>query len=86
MSLLGWIILGGFAGWLASVLMHEDTGCLMNILLGVVGAVLGGAVFHLVFGIGFTGFNLWGLVVALVGAVLLLAIVQSLRRRPGPRG
>jgi uncharacterized membrane protein YeaQ/YmgE (transglycosylase-associated protein family) len=80
MSLLGWIILGGLAGWLASALMHHPEGCLMNVVIGIVGAVLGGFVFHLLGGVGITGFNLWSFVVAVVGAVLLLALVQGLRR------
>ena len=81
MSILGWIILGGLAGWLASALMHEEEGCLMSVIIGVVGAVIGGVVFHLLGGVGVTGFNLWSFVVALVGAIILLAIVRALRRR-----
>jgi uncharacterized membrane protein YeaQ/YmgE (transglycosylase-associated protein family) len=81
MSILGWIILGGLAGWLASALMHESEGCLMSVIIGIVGAVIGGVVFHLLGGVGVTGFNLWSFVVALVGAIILLAIVRAVRRR-----
>jgi uncharacterized membrane protein YeaQ/YmgE (transglycosylase-associated protein family) len=78
MTILGWIVLGGLAGWVAAVLMHERQGCLMNIIVGVVGAVIGGVIFNLLGGIGVTGFNLWSFAVALVGAVILLGLVRAL--------
>ncbi len=82
MNFLLFIVLGGIAGWLASIIMHTNArqGMLLNIVVGIVGAFLGGLLFNLLGARGVTGFNLWSLVVALVGAVVLLGIVRALRR------
>jgi uncharacterized membrane protein YeaQ/YmgE (transglycosylase-associated protein family) len=82
MNLLLFIILGGIAGWLASVIMktNDRQGVLLDIVVGVVGAFLGGLLFNLFGARGVTGFNVWSLLVALVGAVCLLAIVRAIRR------
>ena len=82
MNLLLFIVLGGIAGWLASIIMktNDRQGILLNILVGVVGAFLGGLLFNLFGASGVTGFNFWSLLVALVGAVLLLGIVRAVRR------
>ena len=83
MGLLSWIILGGIAGWIASALLREPRGCLMNVVIGIFGALLGGLLFHLVFGVVLVGLSfLWSLMVAVVGALLLLALVRAAR---GPR-
>jgi uncharacterized membrane protein YeaQ/YmgE (transglycosylase-associated protein family) len=79
MGLLGWIILGGLAGWLAAVLLEERRGCALNILVGIVGAVLGGLVFNALGSRGVTGFNLWSLAVAILGSLALLTILRLLR-------
>ena len=81
MGILAWIILGGVAGWLASIIMKTDAsqGIFLNILVGVVGAFLGGFAFSLLGGEGVTGFNFYSLLVALVGSVLLLWIVKAVR-------
>ena len=78
MSIIGWIILGGVAGWLASIVMKRNSqmGLIANIVAGIVGAVVGGWVFGLFGGAGVSGFNLPSLVVAFVGAVIVLAIVN----------
>jgi uncharacterized membrane protein YeaQ/YmgE (transglycosylase-associated protein family) len=82
MNLLLFIVLGGIAGWLASVIMKTNNrqGILLDIVVGIVGAFLGGLLFNLFGARGVTGFNVWSFVVALVGAVLLLAIVRAIRR------
>jgi uncharacterized membrane protein YeaQ/YmgE (transglycosylase-associated protein family) len=80
MGILGWIILGGIAGWIASALTGSRDGCLMNIVIGIVGALIGGFVFSLIGSTGFSGFNLWSLFVAVVGAVILLVVVGAVRR------
>jgi len=76
MGILSWIILGGVAGWLASLVMkrNDQMGCLANIVAGVIGAVVGGWVFSLFTGLAVTGFNLTSLLVAFVGAVIVLAV------------
>ncbi|MEE9188764.1 MAG: GlsB/YeaQ/YmgE family stress response membrane protein [Anaerolineales bacterium] len=78
MSLLGWIVLGGIAGWLASIITgrNDRMGCISNILAGIVGAIVGGWLFSFLGGTGVTGFNLVSLLVAVVGAVVVLAIVN----------
>ena len=77
MGILGWIILGGLAGWLASRLVRgTGLGLLGDILVGIVGAVIGGFIIGALGGTGVTGFNLWSFVVALLGAILLLFIVR----------
>ncbi|NLH50530.1 MAG: GlsB/YeaQ/YmgE family stress response membrane protein [Myxococcales bacterium] len=77
MSLLGWIILGGLAGALASHLSGRDQGCLMNVILGIIGALVGGFVFSFLGGSGVTGCNFWSLAVATVGALIVLAIGRA---------
>jgi uncharacterized membrane protein YeaQ/YmgE (transglycosylase-associated protein family) len=82
MGIIAWIILGGIAGWLASILMgnSEQQGVVGNIIVGIVGALIGGFVFGLLGGSGVTGFNLYSLLVAVVGAVVLLWLLRLFRR------
>ncbi|MHB0938651.1 MAG: GlsB/YeaQ/YmgE family stress response membrane protein [Armatimonadota bacterium] len=86
MNIIGWIILGAVAGWLASLVMgtNRRQGCFMDIVIGIVGALIGGLLFNLLGGRGVTGFNLWSLFVAFLGAVILLFIVGLFRRRTRP--
>jgi len=81
MSIILWILLGGVAGWIASLFMGTDAsqGIFLNIIVGVVGASLGGFLFSFFGAAGVTGFNLYSLLVAIVGAALLLWIVQLVR-------
>jgi len=81
MSILAWIVLGGIAGWLASLFMNTDEsqGVMMNIIVGIVGAFLGGLAFTFFGGEGITGFNLYSLLVALLGSVLLIGILKAVR-------
>lgn len=74
MSIILWVVLGLVAGWIASVIMKTNAsqGPLMDIVLGVVGAVVGGFVFNLLGQAGVTGFNLYSLAVATIGAVILI--------------
>lgn len=88
MELIGWLILGGAAGWLAGKLVHgSGNGILMNVLVGIVGAVIGGWLASLVLGVQvMEGFNIATFAVAVVGAVLLLGLANLLgmgRRRAG---
>lgn len=78
MSIIGWVILGGLAGWIASILTgrRDQSGCLTNIVVGIVGAFIGGFIFGFFGGQGISGVNLTSFFVAIVGAVVLLAIVN----------
>ena len=82
-ELVLWIIFGGIVGWVASMIMHTNAeqGGLANVVIGIVGAVLGGFVANLLGGPGVTGFNLVSFVVALAGAILLIAIMRMFSRR-----
>ena len=78
MGIVSWIILGGVAGWLASIIMkrNDQMGCITNIVAGIVGAFVGGWVFSFFGGASVTGLNLTSLIVAFVGAVIVLGIVN----------
>ncbi|OPZ86264.1 MAG: hypothetical protein BWY76_01031 [bacterium ADurb.Bin429] len=80
MNILLWIIFGALAGWIASVIMGSRQGLLGDILIGIVGALLGGWLGSLLLGVGITGFNLVSLLLAVVGAVILIAILRAFRR------
>lgn len=83
MSWIAWVVLGGIAGWLASMFMKTDKsmGLVANIMVGVIGAMIGGFIVT-VFGAqaGVTGFNLWSLFVAVLGSIVLLWLVKMLRK------
>jgi len=82
MSILGWIVLGLIAGFIASKIVNKQgEGILLDIVLGIVGAVVGGWLFAQFGGAGVTGFNLYSMFVAVVGAVVLLIIYHALFRR-----
>jgi uncharacterized membrane protein YeaQ/YmgE (transglycosylase-associated protein family) len=82
MSVIGWIILGLIAGFIASKIVNrQGEGIMMDIVIGIVGAVVGGwlmAAFG--GGVGITGFNLYSMVVAIAGAIILLLVVHAIRR------
>lgn len=76
MDLLLWIIVGGVSGWLASIVMKTNSsqGMLMDIVLGIVGAFVGGFIMGLFGTPGVTGFNLWSVLVSTLGAIVLIWI------------
>ena len=78
MGIISWIVLGGLAGWIASMIMgtNASMGLMANIIVGIIGALIGGFLFNLLGGADITGFNLWSLFVAVVGSVILLGIVK----------
>lgn len=82
MGIILFIILGAIAGWIASLIMKTDAeqGIGLNIVVGCVGALLGGFLFNVIGATGVTGFNLWSLLVAVLGAVALIALVRAVRR------
>lgn len=81
MEILLWILFGGIVGWIGSVIMGTDgqQGIILNVIVGIAGAVLGGYIMNLFGESGVSGINLYSFVVALVGAVSLLAIVKLVR-------
>lgn len=82
-GIITWIVVGGVAGWLASIVTKTNAsqGLLGNIVAGIVGAVVGGLLIGLLGGQGFTGFNLWSLLVAFIGAVVVLLIWKAITGR-----
>jgi uncharacterized membrane protein YeaQ/YmgE (transglycosylase-associated protein family) len=82
MSILAWIVLGLIAGFIASKIVNKTgEGIVLDILLGIVGAVVGGFLFNLVGSAGVTGLNIWSLIVAVIGAVVFLLVYHALFRR-----
>jgi uncharacterized membrane protein YeaQ/YmgE (transglycosylase-associated protein family) len=82
MGLISWIIFGALAGWVASIIAGTDRrqGCLLNIIVGVIGAFLGGAVVEFLTGDEFSvAFNLRSFGVAVIGALILLALASLAR-------
>lgn len=79
MGLLSWIIIGGLAGWISTKIItpKKKKGCFSGIALGIVGAIVGGMVVSLVGGRGVTGFNLYSLFVATLGAVILIWLARQ---------
>ncbi|MBX3080144.1 MAG: GlsB/YeaQ/YmgE family stress response membrane protein [Anaerolineae bacterium] len=83
MGWLAWLIIGALAGWLASIAMktNREQGLLLDIVVGIVGAMIGGFVFNALGIGGVTGFNIWSLFVSFIGAVILLAILRMVSGR-----
>jgi uncharacterized membrane protein YeaQ/YmgE (transglycosylase-associated protein family) len=81
MSIIAWVVIGGLAGWIASAILREREGCLMYVILGIVGAFIGGFLFSALGKAPMTGFNLYSLFVAVVGSLILIAIVRAVRGR-----
>lgn len=81
MNLIVWLVVGGIIGWLASIIMRTDAqqGIFLNIIVGIVGAFIGGLIFS-GGSINNAGLNLYSFLVSLLGAVVLLAIVNLFRR------
>jgi uncharacterized membrane protein YeaQ/YmgE (transglycosylase-associated protein family) len=81
MSIIAWIILGLIAGFIASKIVNkEGEGFILDVVLGIIGAVVGGWLFAF-FGIGgVTGLNLYSILVAIVGAIVVLVVYHAVRR------
>jgi uncharacterized membrane protein YeaQ/YmgE (transglycosylase-associated protein family) len=79
MSILGWIVLGLIAGWIASKIVNrEGEGFFLDIVLGIVGAFVGGLIFTALGGAGVTGLNLYSMVVAIIGAIVVLILYHAI--------
>jgi uncharacterized membrane protein YeaQ/YmgE (transglycosylase-associated protein family) len=82
MNILVWIVFGALTGWIASMIARTDAqqGALANIVVGIVGAMLGGFLFNQFGKQSVTGFNFYSLIVAVTGSVILLFILKAIRR------
>ena len=86
MSLLGWIFFGLITGFVAArVVNRQGEGCILNVVLGIVGACVGGFIFESIGGTGITGFDVYSMFVAVVGAIVVLLIFHALTGRRGLR-
>ncbi|MBV8830826.1 MAG: GlsB/YeaQ/YmgE family stress response membrane protein [Acidobacteriaceae bacterium] len=82
MSFLAWIILGLIAGFIGSKIVNKrGEGILLDIILGIVGAVVGGWLFSLFGAQGVSGLNLYSIIVAIIGAIVVLVVYHALFRR-----
>jgi uncharacterized membrane protein YeaQ/YmgE (transglycosylase-associated protein family) len=82
MSILGWIFLGLISGFIASrVVNRQGEGCFLNVALGLVGAMVGGFIFSAIGGSSITGFNLYSMFVAIIGAIVVLLLYHALTGR-----
>jgi uncharacterized membrane protein YeaQ/YmgE (transglycosylase-associated protein family) len=82
MGVISWIILGLIAGWLAGFFVNKPgSGMLMNIALGVVGAVVGGIIVSAVGMGGVTGINIWSIIVSVIGAIVVIWIYNAVVQR-----
>ena len=85
MSIIAWIVLGLIAGFIAAKIVNKrGTGFFLNIVLGIVGAVVGGEIFTALGESRVTGFNLYSLVVSVIGAIIILVILPRDWRATGP--
>lgn len=81
MSIFAWIVLGLVAGFIGSKIVNKKgDGLFLDIILGIVGAIAGGWLFNMFGAVGVTGLNLYSLLVAVVGAVVVLVLYHALRR------
>ena len=79
MSIIGWLILGLIAGFVASKIVNaQGQGIVLDIVLGIVGALVGGFIFDAAGGVGVTGFNVWSLLVAIIGSIIVLVLYHAL--------
>lgn len=82
MGIILWIIFGALAGWIASIIMKTDAGqgTMMDIIMGVVGAMVGGFLMSLIGQSGVTGFNISSFAVAVIGAVVVIYLGRKMRQ------
>jgi uncharacterized membrane protein YeaQ/YmgE (transglycosylase-associated protein family) len=86
MSIIAWLILGLIAGFIASKIVNKSgEGVVLDIVLGIVGAVVGGFLFSFVGAAPITGFNIYSIIVAVIGAIVVLVIYHAIVGRSGAR-
>ena len=82
MSVIGWIVFGLITGFVASRIVNQrGQGCILNVVLGIVGAFVGGLIFTRIGGTGITGFNVYSMFVAIVGAIVVLVVYHAITGR-----
>lgn len=82
MGIISWIILGLIAGFIGSKIVNKQgSGIMLDIALGIVGAIVGGFLFEAFGGTGVTGLNLWSMLVAVIGSVVVLVIYHAVAGR-----
>jgi uncharacterized membrane protein YeaQ/YmgE (transglycosylase-associated protein family) len=82
MGIIAWIVLGAIAGFIANMLMGNREGVIMTVVLGIIGALVGGYLAGTVLGVAdVTGLNVESIVVSIIGAVIVVAVFQAMRRR-----
>ncbi|MGO4448538.1 GlsB/YeaQ/YmgE family stress response membrane protein [Phyllobacterium sp. TAF24] len=82
MSVIGWIVLGLVAGFIGSKIVNKSgQGFILDIVLGIVGAVAGGFIFSLFGATGVTGFNIYSLIVAVIGSIVVLWLYHAITNR-----
>lgn len=82
-NIIVWVILGGLSGWIASKITNKDSqmGIGMNILIGIIGAFIGGWLVS-IFGLGpATGLNIWSFLVSILGAVILIKLISLFKQK-----
>src|SRR5262249_13942954 len=85
MGFLSWIVLGAIAGWIGSLIVNKSgEGLFRDIILGIVGGLIGGWIFQAVGATGVTGFNVWSLLVAVIRSLIVLMVDHAIPRPPGP--
>lgn len=85
MSIFGWVLLGLISGFIGSKIVNKKgEGFFLDIILGIVGALVGGFIFSMLGAHGVTGFNLYSMFVAVVGAVVILLVYHAIFRRRDP--
>jgi uncharacterized membrane protein YeaQ/YmgE (transglycosylase-associated protein family) len=82
MSIIAWLILGLIAGFVASKIVNaQRQGIVLDIALGIIGALVGGFIFDAAGKVGVTGFNAWSLLVAIIGSIIVLLVYHALTGR-----
>lgn len=80
MNILLWLILGALAGWIAGMIMKSPHGLIEDIILGIIGAFVGGLILSALGQPGVTGFNLYSIIVAAIGAIVLIFLGRLIHR------
>lgn len=80
MNIIAWIVLGAIAGWVADLIMASAHGVIEDIILGIIGGFIGGLIMNSFGAPGVTGFNFYSLIVAIIGAVILIFLGRLIHR------